>query len=195
MSRRCFQLDLRSLVGRVTLLAYLIATFGYPLWPVWHLKKGPTFPCQFRACGCLSAEECWAGDCCCFTLEEKIAWADARGVAVPAAARSKGAKAASSEEACTACCGCDKSPCCADHETSSCCIDHEASSRDPMPWVCVLSARKCRGEAAHATSLLPWQWLEPHPNWALLAEPAIWPGVQNIAALQRAETPPFPPPR
>lgn len=40
------------------------------------------FPCQTRGCGCQSADECWKS-CCCFSDTEKLAWANAHGVAPP----------------------------------------------------------------------------------------------------------------
>ncbi len=60
-------------------------TFGFPL-PARSRKKptdGVAYPCQNRPCGCLTSEQCWQGDCCCFTLEEKLAWAEANGVEPP----------------------------------------------------------------------------------------------------------------
>jgi hypothetical protein len=41
------------------------------------------FPCQNRPCGCRSAMQCWK-KCCCFNNTQKIAWAKANNVLVPA---------------------------------------------------------------------------------------------------------------
>ena len=41
------------------------------------------FPCQARACGCRSAKQCWK-KCCCFTDTQKVAWAKAHRVTLPA---------------------------------------------------------------------------------------------------------------
>lgn len=79
----------RGVVLLLTLVSHLLVTFGFPL-PVPGLKfrgDSRTYPCQNRPCGCLSAEQCWAGDCCCFTLEEKADWAEANGVEPPAHVR------------------------------------------------------------------------------------------------------------
>ncbi|MFO0823955.1 MAG: hypothetical protein U0792_12735 [Gemmataceae bacterium] len=35
----------------------------------------------------MTATQCWKGDCCCFTLEEKLVWADAQGIQPPAHVR------------------------------------------------------------------------------------------------------------
>jgi hypothetical protein len=42
------------------------------------------FPCMHRACGCRSAEQC-RKSCCCFSNEEKVAWARANKVSLPVA--------------------------------------------------------------------------------------------------------------
>lgn len=50
------------------------------------------FPCAHRVCGCRSAEQCWK-KCCCFTDAQKVAWADAQGVELPAFVRESAARA------------------------------------------------------------------------------------------------------
>jgi len=40
------------------------------------------FPCMNRPCGCRSADEFWK-KCCCFTNQQKVAWAEANDVAIP----------------------------------------------------------------------------------------------------------------
>lgn len=70
----------------LTLVSHLFVTFGFLLpAPPFAKLKDPSrpFPCQNRPCGCLTADECWKGDCCCFTLEEKLAWAEANGIEPP----------------------------------------------------------------------------------------------------------------
>ncbi len=66
------------------------------VWPVsmsGTIEEGPRnavgkdtsapFPCQTRACGCRSAKQCWK-KCCCFTDTQKVAWAKANRVTLPA---------------------------------------------------------------------------------------------------------------
>jgi hypothetical protein len=76
---------LRDLVVVLTLFSHLMATFGFPLPTSSHKKPtaGVAYPCQARPCGCPTSEHCWSGDCCCFTIEEKLAWAEANGVEPP----------------------------------------------------------------------------------------------------------------
>lgn len=75
----------RDVIMMLTLVSHLFTTFGFPLPAPRPNSKDASYPypCQKRPCGCFSAEQCWAGDCCCFTLEEKLAWAEANGVEPP----------------------------------------------------------------------------------------------------------------
>jgi hypothetical protein len=70
----------------VTVLGQVLTAIGVPLRASTSQSSTDgslRFPCQERPCGCLTAEQCWAGDCCCFTLEEKVVWAAANGVTPP----------------------------------------------------------------------------------------------------------------
>ncbi len=69
----------------VALVGHLLTTLGFPVSALPPDKRGgdQPFPCQSRPCGCLTAEECWAGDCCCSTLEEKLVWAETNGIEPP----------------------------------------------------------------------------------------------------------------
>ncbi len=73
----------RRLLAVGALFAYLAATNGFPLPPPVVIKDGgKPFPCQGHACGCQTAEECWR-HCCCFTPEERWAWAEENHVQPP----------------------------------------------------------------------------------------------------------------
>ncbi|HEX4143337.1 MAG TPA: hypothetical protein VHY91_07285 [Pirellulales bacterium] len=73
--RRCLALMLA--------LAYVMATVGAPCPTSSGTRDATPFPCQGHRCGCLSAEQCWA-HCCCFTPQQRLAWAAANGVEAPA---------------------------------------------------------------------------------------------------------------
>lgn len=45
-------------------------------------RSGERYPCEHCRCGCQSAEQCWT-DCCCFTNQQKVEWAQQNGAAVP----------------------------------------------------------------------------------------------------------------
>ena len=66
----------RPLFTIVALASYLTAALGLPvLEPLTASEAlGQLYPCQNHHCGCLNAEQCWT-HCCCFTPEEKLAWA------------------------------------------------------------------------------------------------------------------------
>ena len=50
--------------------------------PCTAVRSLERFPCEHCGCGCRTAEQCWR-HCCCYTNQEKIAWARDHGVAVP----------------------------------------------------------------------------------------------------------------
>ena len=72
------------------LLLSLCACFVFPLPGNLSTTAGPgagkdassPFPCLFRTCGCLSANDCWK-KCCCFSNVQKVAWAKKNNVQIP----------------------------------------------------------------------------------------------------------------
>ncbi len=82
--RRRFWIALRyrlSVVGAC--LAYLLAALEIPLPVFVHKVSSQPFPCQNHVCGCQTAEQCWS-HCCCFSPEERWAWAREHNVEPPA---------------------------------------------------------------------------------------------------------------
>ncbi len=73
----------RQAVAGVTLLAYLAASIGVPLPTGVAKDLSRPFPCQHHSCGCLNAEQCWQR-CCCFTRDQRLAWAHEHDVIPPA---------------------------------------------------------------------------------------------------------------
>lgn len=150
----------RAALTVVALVAHLVATTGVPLPvpPSHYLKVGPSFPCQNLPCGCLSAELCWAGDCCCYTLEEKLAWAEANGVEPPTHVRPavearRDAPKKPKKECCresggtpvAECCeqsfGCDASK----PQTTLGEVKQTPTDSTGIGWVLGMYAKKCRG--------------------------------------------------
>lgn len=89
----------------------------------------------------MDADQCWQG-CCCFSHEEKLAWAAEHGIAVPALA--------SQPAACDVAGRGDGGDCCSEHDGA----DHhsvaQTESNDdpaPTPWRLVWGSRvlKCQG--------------------------------------------------
>ena len=61
------------------LLAYFAAAVGVPLPAGAGKDRSVPFPCMDRPCGCHDASGC-KQHCCCFTSEQKLAWAARHGV-------------------------------------------------------------------------------------------------------------------
>jgi hypothetical protein len=81
-SKRRRRLLARRLWTGLVLVVYCAGTLGFPL-PVRVAKgRSQSFPCQDHACGCRNAEECWQ-HCCCFSNEERWAWARDHDVSPP----------------------------------------------------------------------------------------------------------------
>jgi hypothetical protein len=210
----------RRLCAGITLLAYLTAALGLPL-PVSAArskKGGVPFPCQDNPCGCQSAEECWRG-CCCFTAEERWAWARAHGITPPPYAEKpapKPRRTTRSHHNCKhksncSCCStkhpsrrpaaprrsCRNSP----NQSGGCphCTHHsEPCCQHVHPtgptWLLGIAAQKCRGENvlwASTGIVLPL----PPPSWTPHLLPAGWLPLISSSAMTLPVTPPDPPPR
>lgn len=134
------------------------------------------FPCMNCGCGCLNAEMCWR-ECCCYSTEEKLAWARENGVTPPAFLVVLANEEKHEHDADRAdCCENDEldaeelahlKPCCRArilaqrqaaqqcHESDSCC-DHlqHKSTQHSVPGVLAFQALKCQGLSL-TVSLLP----------------------------------------
>ncbi len=134
----------------MALVGQLVSSFGMPL-PIAPPSKDASipYPCQERPCGCVSADECWAGDCCCFTLEEKLAWAEANGIEPPAhvrpAVEARKARRAAVKKAC--CCSDKKSAAKSPSGSSQTCCEHRAQGSS----TCCASSCEDKNPSARAT--------------------------------------------
>lgn len=164
----------RQFLAVAALLSQLVVAMGAPAFSPRSAKTGAIpFPCQDHPCGCTTSEQGWAGDCCCFTLEQKLAWAEERGIEPPAHVRSmvEARKAATRKPAA-------KPSCCAKREKPSCCADEVTApivekpvTTAPAPvvkWTAAVFAQKCRGEgptglAASEVSIAPTLAVTPRP--------------------------------
>lgn len=196
---RCLSSAWRPCVAVLALLCVLLGTIGFPIVRPKNTVGETPFPCQHHACGCVSAEACWK-NCCCFTPEQKLAWARKRGITPPAyavAARAEiGIKPAKTAKVATCCslangktatdCGAKK---CSDAGT-------RASSREAVTFEIAIGdlARHCQG--------LPSWWavfsaaLPPaHVEFSHSPEPVAWLRVESCAAVSTSTLPAVPPPR
>lgn len=82
-----------------------VVSLGIPTAaPVDKRGAGEPFPCQDCPCGCKDAETCWR-DCCCFTNQQKLAWAKRHRVQPPAFVVAAAKREGTSRTACHACAG------------------------------------------------------------------------------------------
>lgn len=196
---------LRKLLAVVALFAYLTATSGFAFSVLPRKGRGQPFPCQDHACGCQSAEECWR-HCCCFSPEERWAWAEQHGVEPPAYAErpvSEGWRTsprgehvyhpAVEDHGCDAWCHAED----AQPAQPSCCKGNSCHSHTGAAATTgrpALSTLRCRG----LTTL--WVSLGTVPLVPAVAWSPQFPTAERLyhrdpLALNRSLPPPEPPPR
>ncbi|CAN5620742.1 hypothetical protein BH11PLA2_BH11PLA2_19500 [soil metagenome] len=141
------RLSLHSLVLFTLVIAQFFGTVGYPLFDRALVGKDTSrpFPCMNRPCGCATYDECWAGDCCCFTMAEKLAWARANDITPPSTATSVKKSCCESEASCCAKPAKPECPVCAKSDAKTATVH----------WVNASMARKCQGKADAGPTQLP----------------------------------------
>ncbi len=194
IGRACRGFRPRDAVALLILISHLLVTFGFPV-PALHARKakdtGQTFPCQDHPCGCITAEECWKGDCSCSTLEQKLAWAEANGIEPPSHVRplvaSRRARASSMP---------GSTGCCSEAEPN-CCKTKSTKKKPDVRWVVGLFAQKCRGEGPKGFfQLEPVVFANLTGNWLFECSPAKESLVDRPHWLtSTTHRPPTPPPR
>jgi hypothetical protein len=178
-TRRRFWIALRYRLGVLGVcLVYLLAALELPLPVFVHKISNQPFPCQDHLCGCQTAEQCWA-HCCCFTPEQRWAWAREHNVEPPAyAEKPMDSRAATVRER-----GSDRSLTVAARPSStgwntvklrdrdrgtttvkSCCCTHKPAApakeqpSDSGRWITMVNARRCQGYSTvwvNAGAVLP----------------------------------------
>jgi hypothetical protein len=162
----------------LALVNYSAMALGLPL-PASVVSapvSGEAHPCRDHRCGCVSAEQCWKA-CCCYSHDEKLAWARRHGVTVPSyvLAEPEVRPASNRSPVRKSCCA----PAAAIAKTKSCCSSaNGAAAHDeaackaatavhagakqqagtdeqPSHWVSYLNAARCRGAATTAWLSVP----------------------------------------
>lgn len=197
----------------LALLAYMLTALGIPLpaAPPTKDRRQP-FPCQDRACGCQNAEECWR-HCCCFSPEERLAWAEARGITPPAYAEKPATSGwhsvrqrdqAGGTDSPAGCCRCCQAKVYSARPSltvesfltpSNRCRPSSSTSPQTPRWVCGLSVLRCQGLTTlwSATGAVlppptPFAWQRECPFVGRVAVAMVHQTVCSFA-------PPIPPPR
>jgi hypothetical protein len=216
--RRTFRLRLTT---SLALFVYLTATVGFPLPAPTIRDHRQRYPCENHPCGCRSAEECWR-HCCCFTPEQRWAWASANGVEPPAYAERPGLeglptaqlRSKAEEETCQVCshkckdkenasATWPKARCACQREGASCCeaeppTPAKDSKRKPVAslrWAVGVTALQCRGVS---TLWLSSSGVVPPPPvavWRPYSIPLGWVLFPNSYLFPVSLPPPDPPPR
>ena len=130
------------------LLAQLASGVGY-VAPAARPGKDTSrpYPCMDRPCGCLTYEACWAGDCCCFTLREKIAWARENGIVPPAHAVRLAGRLDPPDPGCADGGQGDHCPVCRVMACPECDRSAPSAGGPAYRWVLGVAARRCQGDA------------------------------------------------
>jgi hypothetical protein len=166
------------------MFGYLIACFGVPMPRPSEKDLSVPFACADRSCGCMNADDCW-DHCCCFTREQKLAWAVAHNVQIPCWVLNERPKPKSCCQQVAATLAKTKAP-------ASCCAKPKPTS---VKIVLSIQARKCRGQGTDwltAGAVMPAPprivWTEQSP---CIGELPLF----NISLLPCELAPPTPPPR
>jgi hypothetical protein len=166
----------RRLNTGVALVAYLAAVIGVPTAPTPVKDRSQPFPCQDHICGCRTADACWH-HCCCFSPEEKRAWALAHHVEPPPSPqRTAGqgwhtVRLRDQENNAAACCArqVGHTACCQSQAPAK--VSPRTGSR---PWVLAMTALHCQGVTTlwvHAGTVLP---ATPPATWNPCLSPGAW---------------------
>jgi hypothetical protein len=207
----------RRLTAGLLLVVYLTTCAGVVPFPALAFKKkgDVAFPCQDHPCGCATAEDCWR-NCCCFTADERWAWARDHDVQPPEYAERPAAKSWAAvrlrdqiedhPETKAACTHCQVPPprtaCREPSGNPSCCrtesvtkkerpVDAASHSRGPA----LLSALRCQGLGTvwlTTGAVLP---IIPNPTWRLNHSWAGWIADWDDWPTTLPFVPPEPPPR
>lgn len=196
-TRRRFWIALRYRLGVLGVcLAYVLAALQIPLPVFVHKKNGQAFPCQDHLCGCQTAEQCWS-NCCCFTPEERWAWARAHNVEPPAYAEkpadkpvAQGWNTAKLRDRNTPA----KSCCCADKSTTQA-SDRSLAADATGLRLATIAVWRCQGYSSlwiSTGAVLPVSRLAA---WSPDDVPPTRICLPSIQADMVPSTPPDPPPR
>jgi hypothetical protein len=179
----------RGLTGKLSVGLALVSfttTIGFPL-PATNVKNHSIpFPCQDHACGCQSAEQCWR-HCCCFTVEDRWAWAKARGVEPPAYAEKPPADGVDSDHPSSVrCCHAQHS-----HEAGK----SRASDSWLIRWVSGFSADHCRGLTSFVSISGAQVPPSPTSTWSPCLLQSGWIFAAGFSPVTLPSNPLEPPPR
>ncbi len=162
---------LKYLLVRLTVcLAFgcLVLSFvGIPLPAGMKKDRSVPFPCQDRACGCMSAADCKHG-CCCFSEAQRREWARQRRLdpeTVAPAANKLAVEKPHSQASCCGTAGCD---CCSATRRSAPEASKKSIETDEDDVVLLWQAKRCQGQGEWWLSIvfvmppMPTEYIFPY---------------------------------
>jgi hypothetical protein len=210
----------RRITACVALVCYLATAVGFPVPNLPAKDRSQPFPCQDHPCGCQSAEQCWR-HCCCFSPEERHAWAEAHHIQPPSYAEQPTANGwhtarlrdREESHACTHCQGrstsqvglppADKGSCANCGDAGSCRSQDSGPGRESaqpkpacrIPWVLGVAGLRCQGISTIWISLGA-VLAPPAPlEWSESLPPIGWLSQRDASSVPFVLRPPVPPPR
>ena len=167
----------------LALAGQFIVLIGLPLPRASAKDLSQPFPCQKRACGCVTANDCWTS-CCCFSAGSRVAWARDHGVTPPAPLVAEADKESDDAE---------RKPCCSEKHAVAKATPTKTGAA--VRWLLTIQAKRCHGALGEEGQLSPG-----YPPGA----PTCWNFEWTVAAaisfnsndpILVAHLPPLPPPR
>jgi hypothetical protein len=136
-------------IALVSLAAFLAAALEVPV-PALQVKDlSRPFPCMHRRCGCMHADQCWGG-CCCFTHQQKVAWAKEHGVRAPQYVADAAKRETAPQRKASQCCS--KTGCSTAVASSKAAEPNsdrvlKSAAKSEFETLDQVSSRQCRGQA------------------------------------------------
>ncbi|MDA0833827.1 MAG: hypothetical protein O2955_09745 [Planctomycetota bacterium] len=201
---------LHRLISLCAIAALLVGIVPLPLDSSPPVAKDTSkpFPCQNHRCGCRSADQCWK-KCCCFTNQQKLAWAKKHRVALPEFVIAAANREQTSETTSPPLCHSQAKQTCQSGKSGhrakgvSPSVSHASESpanrltdaQEDVTFVVGLLAQRCRGESTFWNSL-PWTILPPAMTISARPEKPIdtW-SLTSDESVDVSQRPPVPPPR
>lgn len=161
--------------------------------------RSQPFPCQDRPCACRSAEQC-RKTCCCFTPQQKMAWAKRRGLNsfdMPQVATKTKSSTVNTSLKCCSLAKASKARTVTGKTSIPSDSDHSTPTRQTLRFKMVIgiAAQRCQG-VDQSLSGLPIFLVPPKVELTFTGEPR---GERMIPSVERIEAgiiePPVPPPR
>lgn len=190
-------------------LAIVVGAIGVPLPTGRPKDRTVAFPCMDRACGCHDAADC-KEHCCCFSSEEKLAWAAEHGVdakpfvageeIIRLSAKAKASRAATNTN--RSCCQKQAASCCSpvggprhDHHDEPRLAKQAGQPLDSVGLLSISAYRQCSGFgflwSVLNAALAPPESIGYEFEWLLTGRVV----QQNAVAVSLSLAPPTPPPR